>query len=516
VVDVKKQLLKSAAMVSSLTFLSRVLGFVRDVIFAQLLGASLGFDAFVVASKIPNFMRCLFAEGAFSQAFVPVLSAYREHQTESESRLFMQRVLGLLTVVLLGVTVLGFYAAPTWVCLFAPGMADDPERLRITAHLLMITFPYLLFISWVAFAGAVMTCHGRFAVMSVTPLILNIVLILAACYGTHWVTPRVEALAMGLVLAGFVQWLFQLPFLKRLGVSFWPKLTLRDPGVRRVMRLMLPGLFGVSVAQISMMIDTWFASYLPVGSISWLYYSDRLTYFPLGIFGYAIATVILPNLSKHHAKADRAQFHASLDWGLRGVLLFGVPAAVGLNLLAGPIIATLFYHGSFTEHDVLMSRLSLMAYVLGLPGFMVIKVVASGFYARENMSTPVRLAAIALLVNIGLNILLVGSMAHAGLALATAVAATLNAGMLFYYLVKKEIFQPLADWWFYIGKLSVACLVTGLWLFWQRGDMSDWLHWSQWLRLSHLGLLIVGAISLYMGSLWLMGVRTRDFYAEMT
>ena len=510
-----KQLLKSTATVSSLTLLSRILGFLRDVAFAQILGAGGSFDAYIVATKIPNFMRQLFAEGAFSQAFVPVLSHYRAEHTKEKVHLFMQSILGCVTIALAIVTIIGMLSAGTWVKLFAPGLASDPEQYRLTVHLLRITFPYLFFISWVAFSGAVFNCFGRFAVMAATPLLMNVVMILAAYYGASWVTPKVEALAIGLTFAGVVQWLFQLPFLKKEGFVFWPRFNWQDTGVRRVLKLMLPGLFGVSVAQLSNMIDTWFASYLPEGSISWLYYSDRLTYFPLGILGFAIATVILPHLSKQHAMADTRQFHVALDWGIRQILLWGVPSALGLFWLAGPIINTLFLHGSFTETDALMSSYSLMAYVVGLPGFMLIKVLAAGFYARENIKTPVRIAAIALMANVVLNMLLVGPLMHAGLALATAISASVNAILLLIMLRRHAYYQPLAGWWAFLMRLTVASGVMTLWLWVMKGEWADWIIWTRWERLGHLAYLIIVALVMYVGMLWLLGIRKRDLYAEL-
>lgn len=509
-----RQIVKSTMTVSSFTLLSRILGFVRDVIFAELLGASIGFDAFIVASKIPNFFRQFFAEGAFSQAFVPVLTAYREKNSAQDVSLLMQRILGLLSVVLLIVTVIGIVAAPLCLRLFAPGLVDDPERFTISVRLLRITFPYLIFISWVMYSGAILNSCDRFAVMAITPLILNAFLIFSAVYGSLWVTPKVEALAWGMLVAGVAQWLFQLPFLKQVGAVFRPKLSWDDPGVRRVLKLMVPGLLGASVAQIGMMVDTWFASYLPIGSISWLYYSDRLTYFPLGVFGFAIAAVILPNLSRHHATANIAKFHGALDWGMRTVLLFGVPAAVGLCLLAGPIVATLFYHGSFTVNDVMMSRLSLMAYVIGLPAFMLIKVLVAGFYAREDMVTPVRVAAVALLLNIVLNIILKGPLAHAGLALATAIAATVNAIVLGILLVKRQVFVPMVGWPAYLVKLVLASLIMACILTWHHVDMQQWLAWPQSGRVARLGVLMGEAVIGYLGSLWLLGVRMSDFNAD--
>jgi putative peptidoglycan lipid II flippase len=512
-----RRLLKSTATVSAMTTLSRVLGLVRDIVFARFFGAAAGTDAFFIAFKIPNFLRRLFAEGAFSQAFVPVLTEYKTQRPEDEVRNLVQNVAGTLGGILFLLTVLAALAAPLLVMLFAPGFIDEPARFDLTADMLRITFPYLLFISLVALSGSILNSFGRFAVAAFTPVFLNVVLIGAAI----WVAPLFErpvmALAWGVFIAGIVQLLFQLPFLKRLGMLTWPKWGWRDEGVRRIGKLMLPAIFGSSVAQINLLFDTVIASFLVAGSVSWLYYSDRLVEFPLGVFGIALATVILPSLSQKHAAADPESFSRTLDWALRWVLLIGTPAMVGLFVLAGPILVTLFYYGAFDIQDVDMARLSLMAYSLGLLGFIGVKVLAPGYYARQDTKTPVRIGIKAMLANMGLNVLFVVPMVmygiqgpHSGLALATACSAFLNAGMLYRGLRRDGVLQLQAGWLLLIVRVLAASVAMAALLFWGAGNLSEWMQWNLWQRVGQLVMWVALGAVVYFGVLLVMGVRLRD------
>jgi putative peptidoglycan lipid II flippase len=387
-----------------MTLLSRVLGFARDVVLARFFGAGPVMDAFFVAFKIPNFMRRLFAEGAFSQAFVPVIGEYRTRREHAEVQALVDRVAGTLGAVLALVTLIGVIAAPALILIFAPGFAIGDDRYDMAVGMLRLTFPYLLFISLVSLAGGILNTYGRFGVPAFTPVLLNVVLIAAAIWGAPLVEQPGMALAGGVFVAGLVQLAFQIPFLKRLKLLPRPRFDRAHEGVRRIFHLMLPALFGSSVAQISLLLDTLIASFLVAGSVSWLYYSDRLMEFPLGIFGIALATVILPGLSQRHAAGERQAFSATLDWALRLVWLVATPAAVGLFLLAGPMLATLFQYGEFSEHDTRMAAWSLMAYAIGLMGFSLVKVLAPGYFARQNTRTPVRIGIVALGVNLGLNI----------------------------------------------------------------------------------------------------------------
>jgi putative peptidoglycan lipid II flippase len=501
---------KSLAKVGSNTLLSRVLGFVRDLVLAHLFGANAGTDAFFVAFKIPNFMRRLFAEGAFSVAFVPVLSEYKERRRFSELKQFVDHVAGTLGGVLLLVSLLGVIGAPLLVMIFAPGFTGSEGKMELAVEMLRLTFPYLFFISLTAFAGGILNTHGRFGVPAFTPVLLNLSLIGCAL----WLAPRMDqpvvALAWGVLFAGVAQLLFQFPSLHRLRLLPRPVFAPRDEGVRRIGRLMLPALFGVSITQLNLLLDTLIASFLVSGSISWLYYSDRLMEFPLGILGVALGTVILPNLSKKHATESTEGFSHTLDWALRWALLLGLPASVALLVLSGPMIATLFHSAVFQAHDVAMSQRSLMAYSVGLVAFILIKVLAPGYYARKDTRTPVRIGVIAMVSNMVMNLILVFPLAHAGLALATSLSATLNAFLLFRGLRRQGVFQPTPGWPLLILRALFAAGMMGGVLAWGLGGLETWVAMETWDRVWRLtGWILVGGV-IYFGSLWGAGVRVRD------
>ena len=482
------KLLKNTAIVGSMTLVSRVLGLVRDIVLARWFGANAGMDAFFVAFKIPNFMRRLFAEGAFSQAFVPIISEYREQQDAATVQQLVNRVAGTLLGVLSLITVIGVLASPVLVAMFAPGfLYRDPAQFELAALMLRMTFPYLLLVSLVAFAAGILNTYGRFAAASFAPVWLNVVLIGAAIL----VSPRLAepelALAGGVLLAGIVQVLFLLPSLKRLGLLPRPQWGMRDKGVRRIMKLMLPGILGSSVAQINLLFDTLIASFLVAGSVSWLYYSDRLVEFPLGVFAIALSTVILPSLSRSHANASAAEFSRTLDWGLRLVLLVAVPSAVGLFMLARPLLATLFNYGDFNAADVDMAGLSLMAYTVGLPAFMLIRVLAPAYFSRKDTRTPVRIAIIALFTNMALNLVFVVPLVmleipgpHAGLAMATSIAAWVNAGLLYRGLKKQQVYHAQTGWRQYLLQLGLAATVLCAVLLWGAPANPVWLDCSVW------------------------------------
>lgn len=497
-----------------MTMISRILGFVRDMVIARFFGASAGADAFFVAFKIPNFFRRLFAEGAFSQAFVPVLAETKEKHGTEAVRHLVGAISYRLGLVLLVLTLFGVFGASLWMSVFAPGFRSDPEKFDLATSMLQLTFPYLMLISLVALSSALMNTYNRFAVPAFTPVWLNLVLIGAAI----WLSPHLEqpvmALAWGVLLAGVVQLLFHLPFLWQMGLL--PKPTRQsDPGVSEVKRLMLPALFGVSVAQINLLVDTILASFLVTGSVSWLYYSDRLMEFPLGVFGVALATVVLPGLSKKAANADWDGFKRDLDFALKLVALIALPAMLGLILLAQPLLVTLFFYGEFTAFDVLMSSQSLMAYALGLLGFILVKVLAPAFYARKDMKTPVKIAVAALLSNIVLNLLLIGPLAHVGLALATSLSAFLNAGLLYYFLVKHQVFQPQSAWRGFSFQVISAAMVMSLVIWLLNPEHQAWLLFDAWLRVGWLFGLIGLAILAYSATLLLLGFRPRQFLAKL-
>ncbi|MCG6897784.1 MAG: murein biosynthesis integral membrane protein MurJ [Thiocapsa sp.] len=501
----------SIAKVGSNTLLSRILGFVRDLVVARIFGADAGTDAFFVAFKIPNFMRRLFAEGAFSMAFVPVLNEYKEKRGFAALKAYVDAVAGTLGVVLMLVTLLGVLGAPVLILLFAPGFAGDPTQLELAAEMLRLTFPYLLFISLTAFAGGILNTYERFGIPAFTPVLLNISLILCALYLAPLMARPIVALAWGVFIAGIAQLAFQIPFLAQLKLLPRPRLGTKDPGVRRTVKLMVPALLGVSVGQISLLLDTLLASFLVTGSISWLYYSDRLMEFPLGILAVALATVILPRLSQRHAADDPVAFSHTLDWALRWVLLLGVPCAVGLLVLAGPLIATLFYSGEFGADDVEKASLSLMAYSIGLVAFMGIKVLAPGYYARQDLKTPVRIAVISLLVNMTLNLILMFPLGHAGLALATTIAAITNASLLLRGLLKEAIWRPTRAWIALLLKGVVANLLMGSVLFVGLGVLADWIQMGLTERVWRLAMWILVGAAVYAGALLAMGIRPRHF-----
>jgi putative peptidoglycan lipid II flippase len=490
-----------------MTMISRIFGFARDMVTASFFGAGASFDAFSVAFKIPNFMRRLFAEGSFSQAFVPVLSEYQKKKTPQEVQQFINAMAGTLGAALLIVTVLGMVAAPWIIRLFAPGFASSGQRFELAVTMLRITFPYLMLISLTAFSGAILNTYSRFWVAAFTPVFLNICMIGAAIWLSPQFATPIIALAWGVFIAGIVQLLFQWPFLRNLRLLPRPIVNFRDAGVMRVLKLMVPALFGVSVGQVNLLIDTLFASLLAVGSVSWLYYSDRLMEFPLGVFGVAISTVILPHLSRHHASQSEESFSLTIDWALRAVLLIGIPAGVVLAVMAGPMLSTLFQHGAFDAYAVTMSRKSLMAFAIGITPFMLVKVLASGFYAKQDMRTPVRIGVIAMLANTAFNLALIWPLAHAGIALSTSLAALINASCLFYYLRQRELYCPREGWFPFALRLSSANLALALWLWFGAGELTTWMtHGVVW-RYLHLSFLLLVGVIIYFAALYLSGIR---------
>ena len=509
----RPRLLRSTSIVAGMTLLSRIMGFVRDVILAQIFGAGPAFDAFIIALKLPNFMRRLFGEGAFAQAFVPVMSELRQQHPHEDVQQFVNRIAGTLGFVVMLVVALAEIATPLVVMVFAPGFAHDGLRAQLAIHMLHITFPYLLLIVMAAFSGAVLNTCNHFSIPAFTPVLLNVALISVAWWWAPHVTTPIYVLAWGLLIGGVAQLLIQIPALWAKGLMPKPTLGFKDPQVRRVMRLMVPALFGVSVAQISLLIDNFFASFLPEGSISWLYYSDRLTYLPLGVIGVALATVVLPNLSRHHADNNHQQYSSTLSWALRLELLVGVPAAVALFILAGPILATLIHHGAFNSHDVVMTSESLKAFALGLPAFMLIKILASAFYSRKDIRTPVKIAVFAVVFNVVFNLLLIGPLRHAGLALSTTLAASINATFLITLLLRRKIFDPGGQWLGYFSRLIIANSVMGVLIWWMAGSLQQWLRWSLWLRIEHLLMVIIAGIFCYAMVLIASGFKVKSLRA---
>ena len=504
-------LLKSLAAVSSMTLLSRILGFVRDTVVARAFGAGLATDAFFVAFKIPNLLRRLFAEGAFSQAFVPILAEYKNRRGETDTRLLVDHVSGLLALALAVVTLLGIAAAPLIVYVSAPGFAATPDKFALTVDLLRITFPYIFFISLVSLAGGILNTYSRFSVPALTPALLNLTFIGFALLGAPYFDPPVKALAWAVFCGGVLQLAFQVPFLLRLKMMPRFKLNFRDAGVWRVMKQMGPAVFGVSIGQISLLINIVFASFLVSGSVSWLYYADRLMEFPTGLLGVALGTILLPSLAKHYANQSLDEYSKLLDWGLRLTLMLALPAAAALAVLAVPLIATLFHYGQFSVHDVMMTRNALVAYSVGLLGLILVKVLAPGFYARQNIRTPVKIAIIALAATQAMNFAFIGWLQHAGLALAIGLGACLNAGLLYRKLRQFNIYSPQPGWVLFALKILLAIAAMSACLWFAAGSNAVWLTATGFAKVLRLcGVVLLGAAT-YFAVLWLLGFRLRDF-----
>lgn len=504
-------LLKALVTVSGMTFLSRILGFVRDFVIARIFGAGAMTDAFFVAFKLPNLLRRLFAEGAFSQAFVPILGEYKNKRGEIECKRLVDHVATLLFLALLAVTALGMMASPLLVYISAPGFASDAGKFALTIELTRITFPYILFMSLVALSGGILNTWNRFAIPAFTPVLLNLSFIGMALVAAPWFERPIIALGWSVFIGGALQLAFQIPSLKKIGMLPRFSINWQDPGVRRILKLMAPAVLGVSVSQISLLINTVFASFLDTGSVSWLYYADRLMEFPSGMLGAALGTILLPSLAKYHARGKIDEYSKLLDWGLRLTLLLAAPAALALAIIAVPLIATLFHHGAFSADDVYKTRDALTAYSLGLLGLILVKVLAPGFYARQNIRTPVKIALVTLLTTQVLNLALIGWLKHAGLALSIGLAACLNAFLLYRGLRRHGVYTPQVGWPIFYGKLITAMIAMGATLWFTSGASADWLTLSLTERLTKLTLVVTLGATSYFAALWLTGFRLRDF-----
>lgn len=508
-----KQLFKSTSLVGFITLLSRVIGFLRENVLAVVFGAGAQMDAFVIAFRIPNFLRKIFAEGAFSQAFMPILKEVKVQGTEEDLKDFIAKVSGTLGLILIGVSLLGILASPTWAFIFAPSYYFKfPEKFQLLDWLLKIMFPYICFISLTGLAGSIQNAFQRYAVPAATPLILSL------CMGSAAVTLSpyfrafpIEAIAWGVLIAGVLQLVVQLPFLYRLGMLVLPRWGWRDERVRRIVKMMLPALFGVSIAQLGMLIDSMYATFLRTGSVSWLYYADRMMQFPLGVFGIALATVVMPHLSEQVAKKDEAEFQRALDWALKLVVLIALPCALGLAMLAGPILVTLFQYGAMNAFDILMIEESLWAFSAGLFFFIMVKIVISAFYSRQDMKTPVKVGMISVGINILFNTLLIVPLHHVGLALATSIAAMFNVITLLIILRRRGLLQLRAGWMKIITGSIAANVLMVVFVEWTKGNTQTWIHWHLGQRAGHLSLLILGGVVAYLMGLFICGIRKRDF-----
>ena len=509
-------LLKTLFTVGSMTFISRILGFVRDTLMAGVFGAGLLTDAFIVAFRIPNFLRRISAEGAFSQAFVPILAEYKQQRTHNETKALINHVATLLGLFLVLLTIAGMLAAPWVVEVTAPGFVGNPSKFDLTVDLLRVTFPYILFISLVSLAGGVLNTYGNFTTPAFTPVWLNVSFIVAMLFVAPYFDNSIRVLAWAVFVGGILQLLYQLPYLQQLGLLPKMELNLHDRGVWRILRLMGPAVFGVSVGQISILINTMIASFLVSGSVSWLYFADRLMEFPTGLLGVALGTILLPSLSKSVADKNDGEYSHLLDWGLRLTFMLALPAAVALAVLAVPLVTSLFMYGAFTAHDVIMTKVALMAYSFGLLGLILVKVLAPGFYARQNIKTPVKVALFTLLVTQLMNVLFVfvldfKEFKHAGLALAIGLGACLNASLLFYHLRKEGLYQPQAGWARFITKLLLAVTVMGVAVQYAAGADVLWFEYGLLEKMLRLLALLSVGIGSYFAMLWIMGIRIKDF-----
>lgn len=504
-------LLKALVTISGMTLLSRILGFVRDTVIARVFGAGIYTDAFFVAFKLPNLLRRLFAEGAFSQAFVPILAEYKTRRGHDETRDLIDHVASLLLLALVIVTLIGVLAAPVLVYISAPGFLASPHKFDVTVQLLRLTFPYILLISLVSLAGGILNTYSKFNVPAFTPVLLNLSFIVCALWLTPYFNPPVLALGLAVMLGGVLQLAFQVPYLAKLGLMPRLRLNFRDEGARRVLKQMGPALFGVSIGQISLLINTIFASFLVTGSVSWLYYADRLMEFPTGMLGVALGTILLPSLAKHYADDSPERYSELLDWGLRLTLLLALPAAVALALLAVPLISTLFFYGKFTVNDLVMTQQALVAYSLGLLGLIMVKVLAPGFYARQNIKTPVKIAIVTLFATQLMNLAFIWQLRHAGLALSIGLGACLNAGLLYYQLRRQNIYRPQPGWGIFFFKLTAAVTVMAAVLWFAADNRETWLHGSIVARAWHLSWVVAAGAGCYFAALWLLGFRPREF-----
>src|SRR5437868_6689276 len=474
-------LLRALAAVSSLTLVSRILGYVRDFFIARAFGAGLATDAFFVAFRIPNLLRRLFAEGAFSQAFVPVLAEYKNRQSHEDTKTLVEGVATALFLALVIAALIGVLTAPLIVYISAPGFTADPAKFELTVRMLRITFPYIAFISLVAFAAGVLNTWNHFSVPAITPALLNVSFIVAALFFAKYFDPPVVALAWAVFAGGIRQLALQVPYLARMGLLPRWRLNPAHPGVRRILKLMAPAAFGVSISQVSLLINTIFASFLVSGSVSWLYYADRLMEFPAGMLGVALGTILLPSLSKYHAAADHAEYARLLDWGLRLTMLLAVPSAVALAVLAMPLIAALFHYGRFSPQDAWMTRQAVVAYSIGLIGMILVKILAPGFYARQNITTPVKIGILTLALTQLMNLAFIVPLKHAGLALAIGLGACINAALLYRTLRATGAYTPQPGWAMFLVKVLCAVVIMAAVLYAAMGHASWWLA-AGWQR----------------------------------
>ncbi|CUX97410.1 putative peptidoglycan biosynthesis protein MurJ [Candidatus Hoaglandella endobia] len=497
--------------VSSITLFSRVLGFIRDTIIARLFGAGMASDAFFVAFKIPNLLRRIFAEGAFSQAFIPILTEYKNKKGQKATQLFVTYIVGILTLILALVTLTGTLTAPWIIMVTAPGFTDTPEKFALTTKLLRVTFPYIFLISLTSMVSAVLNTWNQFSVPAFAPTLLNVSIITFTLLAAPLFQPPVMALAWAIVAGGILQLSYQLPYLKKIGMLVLPRLKLRDPGIWRVLQHMGQAIIGVSVSQISLIINTIFASFLEAGSVSWMYYADRLMEFPSGVLGVALGTILLPSLSHSFIRSNHEEYSCLLDWGLRLCFMLALPSSVALGILAHPLTIALFQYGNFSSFDALMTQHALIAYAVGLIGLILVKVLAPSFYSCQDIKTPVCVAMFTLVMTQLMNFTLIGPMKHVGLSLSIGLAACINALLLYWQLRRKKLFYPQPGWSYFFVRLLLAVVVMAAVLVGMLSLMPDWAQGGMSWRLMRLIAVVMVGIIVYFLMLWLVGFRTKHF-----
>lgn len=503
--------LKSLANVSGMTLISRVLGLIRDILFAQYFGSSYFTDAFVVAFRLPNLLRRIFAEGAFSQAFVPLLAEYKYKETFYATKDFILRVAGSLIVILSIITIIGIIFSGYIIAITAPGFSADLEKFTLTVTLLKITFPYILFISIASLVGSILNSWGLFSIPAFTPTILNITFIFFMVFLRNYFHPEILSQAYAVFFGGILQLLFQLPYLKTLGLLKLPRFYLKDKVVLRVIKLMLPAIFAMSIAQISIVINNVFASFLPSGSISWINYADRLMEFPTGVLGVALGTILLPNLSKYASENNVELFSKTMDWGIQICLILALPATIGLALISHELTMALFMRGKFTMYDVIMTQKALIAYAIGLLGLILVKVFAPGFYAHKNVKTPVKIAIIVLILTQIMNLIFIGPFKHAGLALAIGIGACINASCLLFFLIKHNIYITRIKWKKFISKIIIAIIIMTISVIFSLKYLPFNFGGANYLRFLSLSSIVLIAVMSYFFSLFLLGLRLKHF-----
>lgn len=517
-----RQFLRSTGFVGFLTLISRITGLAREMIFTRMFPTGTGLmDAFLLAYTIPNTLRRLFAEGAFSQAFVPVVSEYKVKKSHDEVRELVDSVAGTQATVLFAITVLGVVAAPAVIWILGPGFRNDQTQFGMAVDMLRWTFPYLLFISLTALGSGVLNSYGRFGIPAFTSVALNLTSITFAA----WIAPNTAkpgvTLAIGVFVGGVIQLSMQLPSLLRLKLLRRPRWNWQHEGVQRVTKLMVPAIVGSSMGQISVLLSNAIATFLATGSIAWLYFADRLVEFPLGIFSVALATVILPGLSAQHAEKSPARFSATMDWALRVLFLIVIPASVALLVLAVPLTVTIFHGGEFTDRDAHMTSIAMMGYSAALIGWSLVKVLAPGFFARQDMKTPMRTAMGSLGITMALNVIFLGigfwtdslktEGLHVVLALTNAVGALANSYFLYRGLRNDGVFTPTPGWAALIVRIMLASTAMAAALYFTSGTLAQWLDASVWTRIWRLTACVVGGASVYFATMWIAGARTDHF-----